>query len=589
MSRHLKKRPDGWNLSANNVDSKEVETDKALIRSSHLRNRSNSSDCRSQRSSHIRNQSFREECGRDRHADYDVLKMERRADGREVLKENKDKDVQMVTGQRRQTPPEPIYENQILSRSNDFGRGGDSKGKKIGIREICEAAAEYLQLIRVDGKLYYRTGTYFQKLDSNILGKLLFELLPEEFVGALYNVSIEKVFKKLEATNLVEGWSMEEIRTEFSDYVALENGFYNVSTGDFLPVSEADFPDNLRTDDFVSGSDEAGEIICLTGICAKYQRTPKATPAFDDFIDQVSDGDECRKERLLDFLAVILMTGKRAKRFYVLGTAPDSGKSTIADLLEAFFPLGAISRMDSHDIGRNFALAAVAESVVNISMDLTAEPLKARAVSNIKLLTGERRVQVEEKFKQPHVTSCCGKIVFGTNHPFWLLKADPACFNRLEVLPFTRQIPIEEQNPNLRAQLLAEKDQIVSKLLKRTVSLCERNLELTPCPLAARMKKEWAEYSEDLTFSFLKEFCCITNNPDDYLKSSELYDLYTEYCRENEEKPKAKNAFTRQVRKLISPECIQCSGGKRLERGGPPVRIVCGITWRIENGDEGEE
>lgn len=461
--------------------------------------------------------------------------------------------------------PVPTGEEKPILR-----RSGGSK--KIGIREICEASAEYLHLIRVDGKLYHRMGTYFQKLDPAALGKFLFAQLPEEFAGALYNVSMEKVFKKLEATDLVEDQSMEEIRVRFSDFVALENGYYNVSSGDFYPDLEA-----------------YREIICLTGICANYQRNPEATPVFDAFIDRVSDGDERRRERFLDFLAVILMTGKKAKKFYVLGVAPDSGKSTIANLMEAFFPLGAISRMDIHDLGRNFALAAVAESSVNISMDLTAEPLKARAVSNIKLLTGEYRVQVEEKFKQSRVTNCCGKLVFGTNHSLALLSPDPALFNRLEVIPVTRQIPVEEQNPNLQAQLLVEIDGIVSKLLRRTMRLCEGNLELTPCPLATKMKREWMESSEDLIAAFIKEFCIITNNPEDYLESAELHELYIEYCMENGMNPEATNAFTRRVRKLISPECGRFSREKRPEGGGLPVRIVRGLTWRIDNEYEEEE
>ncbi len=500
----------------------------------------------------------------------------------ETANENQTKEADIIS--------QVNVEKGLCIQKQEAEKGG-CEGKKVGIREICEAAAEYLQLIRVDGKLYYRTGTYFPKLDSDTLGKLLFKHLPEEFVGALYNASIEKVFKKLEATNLVEGWSMEEIRTEFSDYVALENGYYNVSTGDFYSYFGADFAKDLSVDDSLKGPIIGADrrIICLTGICASYQERPEATPTFDAFIDQMSDGDERRRERFLDFLAVILMTGKKAKKFYVLGVAPDSGKSTIANLLEAFFPLGSISRMDIHDLGRNFALAAVAESPINISMDLTAEPLKARAVSNIKLLTGERRIQVEEKFKQPRVTNCCGKLVFGTNHPLVLLSPDPALFNRLEVIPVTRQIPVEEQNPNLQAQLLAEIDGIVSKLLQRTMRLCERNLELTPCPLATQMKREWMESREDLATAFVKEFCIITNDPEDYLESAELHELYVEYCIENGTNPEATNAFTRRIRKLISPECGRFSREKRPEGGGPPVRIVRGLTWRIDNEYEGKE
>ena len=53
--------------------------------------------------------------------------------------------------------------------------------------------------------------------------------------------------------------------------------------------------------------------------------------------------------------------------------------------------------------------------------------------------------------------------------------------------------------------------------------------------------------------------------------------------------PEATNAFTRRVRKLISPECGRFSREKRPEGGGLPVRIVRGLTWRNENEYEEEE
>lgn len=567
MSKYLKKQPEGRTVEESNSSLEKIGRGKVSIhdkkqnglleplRSQHIRKPDISLNGRERCSSHIKRRNTWEERRGDDCEDRTILKGERTAGEGELLKEPEDI---------RLSAPEVMEPKQkMLSGLNPLCREITARGKKIGIREICEAATEHLQLIRVDGKLYYRMGTYFQKLDPAALGKLLFEQLPEEFAGALYNVSMEKVFKKLEATDLVKDWSMEEIRVRFSDFVALENGYFNVSTGDFSTDFKAD-----------------REIICLTGIRADYHRTPEATPVFDAFIDRVTEGDECRREQLLDFLAVVLMTGKRAKRFYVLGVAPDSGKSTIADLLEAFFPLGSISRMDIHDMGRNFALAAVVESTVNISMDLTAEPLKQRSVSNIKVLTGEKRVQVEEKFKQPKVVNCCGKIVFGTNHPLVLAKPDPAFYNRLEVIPFTKQIPPEEQNPELLDQLLAELDGIVSKLLRRTIGLCERNLELSPCMLATKMKDEWMRQSEGLAAAFVREFCVVTNNRNDFLTCSELYDRYETYCEEHYEIPEAINVFTRHVRQMISSECGRLPNTKRVEKSELGVRVMYGIAWK---------
>ena len=89
--------------------------------------------------------------------------------------------------------------------------------------------------------------------------------------------------------------------------------------------------------------------------------------------------------------------------------------------------------------------------------------------------------------------------------------------------------------------------------------------------------------------AFVKESCVITNDPHDYLESGKLHARYKEFCKENGAKPKATNVFTRRVRTLISSECGQDSKGKRPEGGGLPVRIVRGLTWRIDNEYEEEE
>lgn len=440
-------------------------------------------------------------------------------------------------------------------------KGLKTFSQRIGILEICMAAVEVLDLIRIDGNLYGRIRTGYHRLNSQSLEHWLFQTLPSAYTDKLYELSGEKIFKKTLASNLIPDFSLQEILRDSADIVALQNGFYDAANGQFLGAKE--------------------DIICLVEVQACYERDPDETPVFDSFLDRVSGGDASIRERILDLLALVLLIGRKAKKFYVLGLAPNSGKSTIADFIEALFPLEYISRMDAHDLERPHSSASVAKCAINISMDLTAEPLKPNAVSNIKLLTGEKRLEIEEKRKQACVVDSYCKLIFGTNSPLVLKSYDEAFYNRLEIVPFLRSIPESGQDMDLLNKFLEEKDAIVTKLLWRLPDLIKRNLKLTPCPVAERMKARWMQVGRDIVEVFLLETCDITCDPEDYIPSGELQAAFKEYAENEEVAVKASNALTRRVHSLIDDSiCNKAPVQVRIPGRDDPVRVVRGLRWK---------
>ena len=428
------------------------------------------------------------------------------------------------------------------------------------MHQLCKASVSELSFIRVDGVLYCKYGTYFSRMDEQSLAKRLFEALPEKYKRLLYQTNFHKLHENLLTTNLIEDYSMTELNSWYSDYIALENGYFDIVSGELLPPES--------------------DIVCLVGLNAIYISEEPYTQSFDGFLQSISAGDISLIERIEDFMALVLATGKSIKKFFVLGTAPDSGKSTIANLLDSLFPSEYVGRTDINDLGKPFSLASVVGNYLNISMDLTEEVLSQKSVGNVKILTGERRIQVEKKFSQSTVATCTCKLVFGTNFPIRLKTMDKAFFNRMEIIPFNVTIPVQYQDHQLLNDLLDEKDAIVTKLLQRLTILQKQNFELMGCLRAEQMKEEWESGSQDVIECFVNECCNVTNNISDYIICNELYDAFKSYIYNEKQSICQCNVFTRKVRALTNADCRQKNNLIRINGYEQPLRVIYGIRFR---------
>ncbi len=440
------------------------------------------------------------------------------------------------------------------------GTAKTASSKTLSPQELCEAVVEHLELAHISRAIWCKTGTYFKPMTRDELMTELFRKLPKSYHETLYAANFTKVFNNLLVTDLVNDWKRQDLEKNFSEWTAVRNGYFNWAEQKFV------------------GPD--APIVCLGGVEAEYiDSDDLETPVFDRFLWEISGGDEALEDRILDFLAITLAIGRRVKKVFVLGTAPDSGKSTLADFLERLFAEELVSRADMHALEQSKIIGSIVDKTLNISMDLNSRPISPEAANQVKILTGERRVQAEWKFIQSRTEYTACKLVFGTNFPLILKEYDEAFFKRLEVIPFENSIPADAQDPFLLDKLLEEKDYIVTLLLRRLGDLNERNFELTPCWQAEEMKKSWIAQSGGLIQIFLRDSCEITQNASDYIPSRELFESICNYAEDKGAEAGSINVVSGKVRKLIGGQCSQRSKTQRIE-GGDPARVIRGLRWK---------
>lgn len=296
---------------------------------------------------------------------------------------------------------------------------------------------------------------------------------------------------------------------------------------------------------------------------------------FDKFIDDVTEGDEKLKERFWMFIGYVLMQTVEAKVFFVMGEAPDSGKSLLGKFIESLYPERYVSNVALTNFNRNFSYAPIAHSAINISLDLPASRLNVSAVSTVKMLTGGDTFNIEEKYMSPYRYENRAKLIFASNFPISLVENDEAFWNRLIYLPFNKSIPKSEQDRELAKKFQEEKNAIVSKAVQYAKKLIEEDFCFPTTKEIEYKMQVWQGRSCATIENFLEDCCEYVDEKQGELIAN-LYLAYENYCDST-----GYVAKTRLVFKQFLEEQIGLKHFKMRDGGANPQSAFRGIKLKI--------
>lgn len=406
-----------------------------------------------------------------------------------------------------------------------------------GFFEIERRVIEKNHIFCHNNELYFFNGRCYSKLNEKVLKAMIAQEMSEEQKNNLFfrryrndimtsikeNASIDLQLNKIEPTQSV---------------VTFRNGNLDLETGQLLKHS----PD----------------ILTVYEVNANYiEELPYLpTPKWDSYGTSAMEGDSREVMHFLEtILGYLLIPGAPAKKFFVFGTAPDSGKSVFGDL--ATFLLGEenVSGVELHEFQRNFMFSGIAGMVANIGMDLPDEIIQPKAVSRLKSVTGHDKIQMEKKHQQGFKIGVETKFVFGTNAPLKLKKHDAAFYKRMIVVPFMHSVPDEEQNWDLLDELKAERDFIVTKAMRAVMMLRENNYVFPVIEASARLHREWSKTDADIAVDtvekFVSSWCIRTDDPTDFVTADVLFDCYSDFCDIYEYKTVQRTLFPQLMEKYF--------------------------------------
>lgn len=264
---------------------------------------------------------------------------------------------------------------------------------------------------------------------------------------------------------------------------------------------------------------------------------PKAdnSPIFDSFIDTFTDGNEDKRNFLLQYIGACLsnIKGYRMKKALFMVGAGDTGKTQLKSLTERLLGECNTSPADLSELEKRFGTSRIYGKRLVGSTDMSYA-----TVSELKLfkqITGGDEISIEKKGRDAFNYKYNGFLWFCTNE-LPKFGGDRGKWVYERIIPFrcSHVIPKDKQDKLICEKMFAEREAIVCRCITAVKKVIENGYRFdvpTDC------MKELDEYQKDNSpcIQFFDE-CCIMR-PDGRIRDScttrKVHDVFKEWCRDN--------------------------------------------------------
>jgi len=385
------------------------------------------------------------------------------------------------------------------------------KSQEIRMQEIEDIILNNAIIRNIEGNLGIWQGALYQILDLQTFTQYVRRILPSASQKQIRSFNkFKEAYGYIQASPRLRGFTDAEIE-RVAHMIAFYNGIYEAKSKRLI-ASTSDYP-------------------ILFNVNANFiQGNKRTAPYFEAIINHATGNDQEALELIYQVLGYIYSQGNMAKKFFVLGTAPDSGKSIIGEFIAKTLGSDNVSCIPLNDFGTRFKLGTINKRVLNYNMDLPAVEIDKNSVQQLKELTGDSRIECEEKYMQGKTVKHHCKFLFATNHPIKLRYDDEAFYRRMILIPFINSVAEKNKDYDLLDKLWKERDVIATKAALAYSRLLENNFVFQKSELAEKIVNEWREVDDaDLLKSFFNERCKLVDG-ESFIPTDVVYGQYKAFC-----------------------------------------------------------
>jgi len=396
---------------------------------------------------------------------------------------------------------------------------------------LAQAIKENNHLIYCANDFYiYESGCY-RKWHEQRVFKYVKDMIQENFSSH----KAEEIIKCLKAESYVDTGNLNN-----NLYLNVLNGMFDINSFELLPH----VPEVLSTTQLQVNFEP-------NATCLKWLKT----------LDEIFEGDKEKIRLLQEFFGLCLSSEtKFEKALFLLGEGAN-GKSVILFILQRLLGDDNFSAIPLEKFNNHHYLANLFSKLANIAIETSV----ASSVydSTFKAIVSGDPITADAKFKHPFVFRPYCKLIFALNNMPRVDDKTSAFFRRLLILRFNKIFQEEEQNKNLKFELLKEIDGILLWSLNGLKSLKERGYFKIP----REMEAEIDDYRKDNNnvLLFVEDQCEF----DVAFETSkvDLYSHYSSWCKTNNYIPCAKKKFGKELKKAYPKLEESREASKRLWRG----------------------
>ncbi|MBW8067919.1 MAG: hypothetical protein GJU73_10830 [Ferrovum sp.] len=255
-------------------------------------------------------------------------------------------------------------------------------------------------------------------------------------------------------------------------------------------------------------------------------------PRWLQFLDDVFVCDADKAQKILfvqEWFGYCLTPDNSQHKFVWMVGSGGNGKSVLLTTLTHLVGRSNVSNAHIERLGDKFVRAELEDKLINISAEMSANATLSDGY--LKSIVAGDEIEAERKFKPSFSFRPYVRLIGATNHLPRLRDLSEGFFRRAIILGFNRQFSETEQDHALEAKLDAELPGILVWALNGLKSLRNRGrLGIPPSSVATLNQYR---HESDTEKMFIEECLLISTDNSGRTSPSELYEIYTAWCRSN--------------------------------------------------------
>lgn len=303
----------------------------------------------------------------------------------------------------------PVDERELetISRDEAFKDDADLTSRfftsKGAFRhdEFAKYLLEQYRIVKINNQLHIYNDGIYEWGDK---------IIQAEMIKHVPNLTKAK---RVEVMAYLDLLVLDNVRVADAEYIAFQNGIFNINTLEFLPFDP--------------------EIVITNKIPHNYNPNAYSKIA-DSVLNKLACNDDGIRKLLDEIIGYTFYRRNELRKAFILLGDRHNGKSTYLDMIGRLLGEKNTSSLDLKELGDRFKTAELMGKLANIGDDIDDEFIKTTAIFK-KVVSGDK-LNAERKGQDPFDFAPYAKQMFSANTLPRIKDKSGAVIDRLIIVPF---------------------------------------------------------------------------------------------------------------------------------------------------------
>ena len=408
-------------------------------------------------------------------------------------------------------------ELSVILRDDAFKQEVFFDGKTFLFDKFAHFLKSEYNIVKIDDQLHIYNNGVYEHAQQTIESKMI------EKIATLTAQRRTEVLKYLELI-------APEIKISDANYIAFNNGIYDITTDMLLPYTSNIVLTNKIPHDYVpSAYDELA----------------------DKTLDKLACNDKQIRALLEECIGYCFFRKQELGKAFILTGDKANGKSTFLDLIKCILGQKNISALDLKELGERFSPATMYGKLANIGDDIGDEFLQGNTVATFKKIVTGNMIKAEYKGQNVFYYEPVVKMLFSANDMPRMRDKTGAVLRRLVMIPFNATFTKDDPDYDPYIKYKLTKENSIQYLIALGIEGLKRVLHNNEFTRSTKVEKAIIDYEEENNpiIAFVNEI-----GEDNIINQSthDVYLRYTVFCSQNQLQSLSKVAFSKQINKKLN-------------------------------------